>query len=770
MTYKHDWWLKTWLIAALCSFTVQFDPDTCQQPIGLENKILNSAFSASSIANKNTQPHYARIRSETNGWCPSRLITSDTYEYLEINLINLTIITLLEIQGGGQLMNEQFADNFRLEYKRHENMTWIKYKSFTGQEKLSGNINSYIPAMREILPIIVARKIRIIPLTDIPKKVCIRLELYGCLSTDDLLSYSMPQGDKRGFDVLFIDNTYDGKNSNGTLIDGLGQLTDGVLGADNYLADGGMGKPGYDWIGWKKSPKRISSVDIIFNFDHPRNFSLIKFYTNNMFSKDISLFNSVIIATSLDGLKFEPKLVYRSIRQDHSSMKSRFVEVPLKFLIGKILKITLSFNKKWILISEVKFESTVIISNTIRHTSTVGSLSPVIAEADGNSTCSISNSDIRQNNSPQHTLLISTTTSSNNTLKDTIHQTSTNPYLTAITDYENDNMITNPYASIDVCPNNKETVDEATNIQGPCGNSTYEMKLDARTIPSPLLVINDEQLIVEEKFGHGTFGMIFRGYVFLRHPEDTLKSVLIKSLSTNGNDEAKKCYEKEYEIFGQIKHINIANLLCYTTKNNYFVMEHSDLGDLYTFLSISSHEQKSVSMNIRLLLTNQIADAMCYLESKNIAHRDLSARNCLIYPEFELKITNSAMASPQFKSHYYQMKDNLYPLRWISPESIANTQFTSQSDVWAFGICLWEIMTDCSTMPYSTLSDEEVLYWLLTMSNSPIKKSGLQLSRPICMSKELLDLMSECWRAYQDRPTFKEIHTFLNKRTDGMVL
>ncbi|CAF0923382.1 unnamed protein product [Didymodactylos carnosus] len=819
--------------------------ETCQQPIGLENKILDSAFSASSIANKNTQPHYARIRSETNGWCPSRPITPDTYEYLEINLINLTVITLLEIQGGNQLKKEQFADYFRLEYKRHEDGEWIRYKSFTGQEKLNGNINNYIPAMREILPLIVARRIRIIPVTDISKKVCIRLELYGCPSKDGLLSYSMPQGDKRGFNMLFIDNTYDGKNLNGTLIDGLGQLTDGVLGTDNYLADGGIGKVGYDWIGWKKGPERLSSVDLIFNFDNQRNFSLIKIYTNNMFSKDISLFDSVTIATSLDGLKFESELMYYPIHQDYLSMKSRFVEIPLKFLIGKTLKITLLFNKKWILISEVKFESSVILSNTIRKPNTIRHLFPIVAEdkllnklqqlkyllvsivalivsivilivftlrctqncknkqvnkmstylgytpisikfphnkigccynnntrtlsSDGNSTCSISNTDVRQNSSPHQTLLVLTTTSSNHTPKNTVYQTLINPYLTATTDYENDNMITNPYSSIDVCSNDKEATDEPINIQGPCGNCTYEMKSDANTVSS-LLVVNDEQLIVEEKFGSGTFGMLYRGYVFLRHPEDTLKSVLIKSLSNNANDEAKKCYEKEYEILSQIQHANITSLLCYTTKNNYLVMEHSDLGDLYTFLSITSKEKKNLSTNIRLLFTNQIADAMCYLESKNIIHRDLSARNCLIYPEYELKLTNSAMASPQFSTHYYQINNKLYPLRWIAPESIAKTRFTSQSDVWGFGICLWEIMTDCSCLPYATLSDEEVLYCLLAMSKTPAVKKRLQLSRPECLSRELLDLMLECWRPYQDRPTFRDIHKFLNNRTDGMML
>ncbi|CAF3067249.1 unnamed protein product [Rotaria sp. Silwood2] len=209
------------LLLITISNTKQFDLETCRYPLGIETgKILDSAFSSSSHARESTIASKARIRSETDGWCPLNQISSTTYEYIQIDLVNLTVITLIELQGKFSLKpNEQFADSFRIEYKRENEQKWIKYKYFSGQYILSGNSNSYIPTMRDLLPSIIARQIRIIPIVTGPlsKYICMRLELYGCSYEDGLISYSMPQGDKRGYDVQFFDETYDGQNENGTL-------------------------------------------------------------------------------------------------------------------------------------------------------------------------------------------------------------------------------------------------------------------------------------------------------------------------------------------------------------------------------------------------------------------------------------------------------------------------------------------------------------------------------------------------------------------------
>lgn len=78
------------------------------------------------------------------------------------------------------------------------------------------------------------------------------------------------------------------------------------------------------------------------------------------------------------------------------------------------------------------------------------------------------------------------------------------------------------------------------------------------------------------------------------------------------------------------------------------------------------------SINRRLSMITQLSNALCYLHSQEIIHRDIAARNCLIFPNYQIKLTNSALASEQFQSHYYTIHQMQIPIRWMSPESIVH--------------------------------------------------------------------------------------------------
>ena len=141
-------------------------------------------------------------------------------------------------------------------------------------------------------------------------------------AADGLLSYTMPQGERRGTELDLSDLTYDGKLENGWLTGGLGQLTDGAEGHSNFRLDtDGHGRKGYEWVGWKNdtimslmssatsgglSAVGVASsepvVSILFEFDRPRNFSSVRFHCNNMFSKEVRVFRKAIIHFSLDGV------------------------------------------------------------------------------------------------------------------------------------------------------------------------------------------------------------------------------------------------------------------------------------------------------------------------------------------------------------------------------------------------------------------------------------------------------------------------------------
>jgi hypothetical protein len=146
-------------------------------------------------------------------------------------------------------------------------------------------------------------------------------------------------------------------------LDGLGQLTDGILAGDDYrLSDNvqGIGQIGYDWIGWK----RRSSLNFLFHFSTLKNLTTIRFHTSNLFTRDIYIFNSILITNCEN----KTNKTFIIIPEDYKNIQARFINISLGFgygILTKCLKITLTFNNrsKWILISEIIFDSKPIINH-----------------------------------------------------------------------------------------------------------------------------------------------------------------------------------------------------------------------------------------------------------------------------------------------------------------------------------------------------------------------------------------------------------------------
>lgn len=165
------------------------------------------------------------------------------------------------------------------------------YKIFISFQVIQGNTNTYLESKHELDPAIWASKIRFLPYSYHRRTVCMRVELYGCLWNDGIVSYSMPQGDKRG-NWEFFDASYDGY-WDGELRRGLGQITDGHTGPDDFK----MGYYGYDhgqgWVGWRNDTRAGQPLDIKFEFDHVREFSAVHIFCNNQFTKDVEV-NSII--------------------------------------------------------------------------------------------------------------------------------------------------------------------------------------------------------------------------------------------------------------------------------------------------------------------------------------------------------------------------------------------------------------------------------------------------------------------------------------------
>jgi discoidin domain receptor family protein 2 len=177
--------------------------------------------------------------------------------------------------------------------------------------------------------------------------------------TDGILSYSMRQGDKRGTDVEFLDFSYDGVVSDNYLSDGLGQLTDGEEGDTNFRLDQqDIGVKGYEWVGWKNDTLiDPGPVSILFKFDSVRNFTSVMLFCNNYFSKDIRVFKTAVIHYSIGGKYFSVKKDKFYFIRDTVVEYARNVQIKLDHIIARYIRLDLYFDSKWILISEVQFDS-----------------------------------------------------------------------------------------------------------------------------------------------------------------------------------------------------------------------------------------------------------------------------------------------------------------------------------------------------------------------------------------------------------------------------
>ncbi|XP_025269943.1 proto-oncogene tyrosine-protein kinase ROS-like [Camponotus floridanus] len=148
-------------------------------------------------------------------------------------------------------------------------------------------------------------------------------------------------------------------------------------------------------------------------------------------------------------------------------------------------------------------------------------------------------------------------------------------------------------------------------------------------------------------------------------------------------------------------------------------------------------------------MCEDVARGCCYLEELRFVHRDLACRNCLVSSRNSenriIKIGDFGLARDIYEDNYYRMEEGLLPVRWIAPESLIINIFTSQSDVWSFGVLMWEI-TSLGEQPYIGKTNEGVINYV---------RVGGRLPMPLNCPSALYQLMLRCWSAADARPSFK---------------
>ncbi|VVC28570.1 Hypothetical protein CINCED_3A015179 [Cinara cedri] len=359
--------LLSWHLAGYCKWTDATDLSQCMSALGMESGLIKDVdlTASSSFEIGNVGPQNARVRTEREGgaWCPKEPVTREPNEWLEVNLNTVRVITSVETQGRfGNGQGQEFTEAFLIDYWRPKLGKWVRYRNITGNEILIGNINTYLEHKQELNPPIWASKIRFLPFSYHTRQVCMRVELYGCPWTDGILSYSMPQGDKFGSEWELYDSTYDGYWED-ELQRGLGQLTDGKVGHDSFKAGFYDMEKGQGWVGWKNDTRNGQGIEIKFEFDKVREFSAVHIFCSNQFQSEVQVFSEVSILFSVGGKVYSSEPLTYAYMEDRIFETPRNVSVKLHRRVGRFVKLRLSFGNKWILISEITFDSDVAQGN-----------------------------------------------------------------------------------------------------------------------------------------------------------------------------------------------------------------------------------------------------------------------------------------------------------------------------------------------------------------------------------------------------------------------
>ncbi|XP_044059097.1 tyrosine-protein kinase Fes/Fps isoform X1 [Siniperca chuatsi] len=261
-------------------------------------------------------------------------------------------------------------------------------------------------------------------------------------------------------------------------------------------------------------------------------------------------------------------------------------------------------------------------------------------------------------------------------------------------------------------------------------------------------VLEHDDIILGHFIGRGNFGEVYCGRL---RSDNT--PVAVKSCKENLAPEHKSKFLMEARILKQYDHPNIVKLIGVCTQKQpiYIIMELIQGGDFLSFLRRESH-----SLNPKMLvkMTENVASGMEYLESKKCIHRDLAARNCLVTEHNLVKISDFGMSRQQ-DDGVYSTDGGLrqIPVKWTAPEALNYGRYTTESDVWSFGVLLWETFSMGMT-PYTSMTNQQ--------TREEVEK-GYRMPAPHGCPVEIARIMSNCWQYEpRSRPSFKKLRAELS--------
>lgn len=275
------------------------------------------------------------------------------------------------------------------------------------------------------------------------------------------------------------------------------------------------------------------------------------------------------------------------------------------------------------------------------------------------------------------------------------------------------------------------------------------------------------KLIVDTTLGEGEFGKVMKAYASDLNESDAITTVAVKTVKSSNNSVELLALLSEFQLLQEVSHPNVIKLLgaCIKGEPPMIIIEYCYFGSLRSYLRLSRKLEESGDLNIDgvepvtatdvLSFAWQICKGMAYLAEMKLVHRDLAARNVLLAEGKICKVSDFGLTRDVYEDDAYLKKSkDRVPVKWMSPESLADHVYTTKTDVWSFGIVGYELITLGAT-PYPGIPPQN-LYHLL--------RSGYRMERPDNCSTEIYMLLEACWADDPSkRPSFKYLASKFEK-------
>uniref|UniRef100_A0A3Q2DS66 Proto-oncogene tyrosine-protein kinase receptor Ret n=1 Tax=Cyprinodon variegatus TaxID=28743 RepID=A0A3Q2DS66_CYPVA len=286
-----------------------------------------------------------------------------------------------------------------------------------------------------------------------------------------------------------------------------------------------------------------------------------------------------------------------------------------------------------------------------------------------------------------------------------------------------------------------------------------------------------KNLVLGKTLGEGEFGKVVKATAFRLKGKAGYTTVAVKMLKENASHTELRDLLSEFTLLKQVNHPHVIKMYgaCSQDGPLYLIVEYAKFGSLRNFLResrkvgpsymgrdanrnssyLENPDDRALTMGDLISFAWQISRGMQYLAEMKLVHRDLAARNVLVAEGRKMKISDFGLSRDVYEEDsYVKRSKGRIPVKWMAIESLFDHIYTTQSDVWSFGVLLWEIVT-LGGNPYPGIAPERLFNLL---------KTGYRMERPENCSEEMYNLMLRCWKQESDkRPTFSDISKELEK-------